>query len=796
MFKNYLKIVFRLIQRHKVYSAIHIVGLAIGLACSILIILYVLNELSYDRFHKNADNIYRLSTKITMENNALDFAIIMGPVGPKLLEEFPEVTKMVRLTKELKKRFLKYKDTEHFEDKIYYADPSFFDIFSFRLIKGNPKTVLKEPFSMVMTDEMAKKYFGDEDPVGKTVRYKNKDDYLVTGIVKKPPQNSHFKFNILLSFSSLPERVVQQWRLVRFYTYIHLQDGFPPEKLESKFGDFIDKYIGEDLKEVGIKKWELFLQPLTAIHLHSHLKQEMEPNNHVSTILVFATIALFILFIACINFMILTIASSSNRAKEVGVRKVLGAERKLLIRQFLGETIAYSVISLLIALILVKVFFFIFNDITNQHLGLNYTEDWLYILGFIGLGLIVGLLGGIYPAFLLSAFKPVEVMKGQLKSGRRGSNLRNILIVVQYFIAITIISCTMVIYDQINFIKNRNLGFEPEHVVVVPLDSPNIRSRLSTVKTEMLKNPDVVSFSSSLTYISDFVEETAVTPQGHKGSTMMASLSVDYDFVKTMGMKILRGRDFSKKFPTDLQESILINEAAVKTFGWDEPLGKTIKHFNARGEEIWNHKVIGILKDFHFTSLHEKIKPLKIMMTDWRQRYILIRIKSGHIPQTIDYIRQKWNEFEKNVTFDYFFLDETFNQLYQTEQRLGKIFIYFTFLSIFIACLGLFGISSITARQRSKEIGIRKAHGAFVSDIVWLILKEFSVLVTIAVLIAGPAAYFIMGRWLQNFAYHTTLTITTFVLSGIMALCIAILTIGYQVIKAANTDPVKVLRYE
>jgi len=796
MFKNYLKIIFRTLKRNKVYSTINIMGLAIGLACSILIILYVLNELGYDRFHKNSDNIYRVSTALTMGSNVLDFAIIMGPVGPAMLEDYPEVVDMVRLFKEMKRRFMKYEDNGYYEDDIFFADPSFFDIFSFRLLKGNPKTVLKEPFSMVLTEETARKYFGDEDPIGKRVRYNNKDDYVVTGIVEKAPENSHLKFNILLSFSSLPEQAVQQWRLVRFYTYLKLQDGVSPKNLESKFPAFIEKYIGKDLEEVGIKKWELFLQPLTDIHLHSHLKMEMEPNNHISTIIVFITIAFFILGIACINFMILTVAGSSRRAKEVGVRKVLGAEKKGLVRQFLGETVASSLISLFIALILVKFFLFVFNDVTGQQLALDYGKNWLYLLGFIALGLIVGVLGGIYPAFLLSAFKPVDVMKGELKTGRRGSKLRNILIGLQYFIAIGIIGCTMVMYDQINFIKNKKLGFETEQVLVVPLDSKNVRDRYTALKNEWLKNPGVVGVTAALTYMSDFVEETAALPDGQDDSILMASLTVDYDFTKTMGMEIVRGRAFSKEFPTDLKEAVIINEAAVKTFGWDDPLGKSIKQYNGRGEEIFNHRVIGVVKDFHFASLHQKIKPIRIMLTDWRQRYILIRIKPGNISETIGYLAETWGAFEKDIIFEYFFLDETFDKLYRTEQRLGKIFIYFTFLSILIACLGLFGISSITARLRSKEIGIRKAHGARVSNIVWLILKEFTRLVLVAAVIAGPLAYFVMDRWLQNFAYRTSLDVTTFILSGLAAIAIAILTIGFQVIKAANTDPVKVLRYE
>ncbi len=797
MFKNYLAVAQRNLKKNLWYALINIAGLAIGLACSLVIILYVMNQLEYDRFHKDVERIHRVTTRMTMANNVLDFAIIMGPVGPAMKADYPEIETMVRMFKIPRSFFLARGEKKYFEKNLVYADPDFFKLFSFELLRGNPETALQKSYSLVITDEMAKKYFGEEDPIGKIITQNNKQDYIVTGVVKKPRAGSHIKFDFINSFSSMEERHVEQWRLVRFYTYLKLRPGVDPEALEARFPAFIAKYLGTDLEEIGVKNWELFLQPMTDIHLYSHLDEEFEPNTHISTIVIFITIALFILVIACINFMLLSVAASSHRGREVGIRKLLGAGRKSLARQFLGASMLLTFISLLIGLFLVYAFFMdIFSSVTGQPVAFQGGTGWLYILGFIALACLVGVGGGAYPAFVLANLRPVRVLRGELKSGAGGNRVKQVLIALQYCISIGIIACTFVIYSQNDYLNNRDLGFQKENVLVVPFKSLKTVEKYPSMKTELLKNPNVISVTSQLSFLGDFIEETVVQPEGMEESVPMNTLWSDYGFIDTMGIKLVRGRDFSPEYATDMNNAVLINETAARTFGWDDPLGKTIVHFNGRGEEQFRQKVVGVVEDFHFESLHKKVKPMKIFLNSWRWRVLLVRLAPGRTAETLGYVREVWDRFEKDLMMDYFFLEDSLERLYKNEERLGRIFVYFALLSIFIACLGLFGIASITARQRSREIGIRKIHGASEGSVIWLILKDFSRLVAIAAVVAAPVAYYAMGRWLQNFAYHVQLTVFPFILAGLAALLIAGLTVSYQAVKASRTVPVEVLRCE
>lgn len=799
MLKHYLRIALRNIAKYKGYSLINISGLVIGFACSIVILCYISHEMSYDRFHKNADNIYRVVTKVTMENKINDWALIMGPVGPVLKNDFPEVVKVVRLNKFLNPALINYEEGEqsYIENNVMFAEEDFFNLFSFELTRGNPDSVLKAPGSAVLTEKIARKYFGDEDPIGKKIKCQEVE-YEVTGIAEDAPENSHFKFEILLSFSTLVEKYVQQWRIVRFHTYIQLRDGISPKELEEKFPPFMDKYIGDDLPEMGIKKWELFLQPITDIHLYSHLRLELEPNGDIKNIFIFLTIALFVLVIACINFMILTTARSAKRAIEVGVKKTFGAERSKLVQQFIGESILMSMISLLLSFIVSKFFFIFFNEITGRQIGFNIQENWYFIFVFLGLALLIGLIGGSYPAFYLSSFEPIKVFKGDLKSGTRNVLLRNILVILQFFISIASICSLFIVYQQLDFIKNRDLGFKKENLMVVTLrKTPRLeedRMRFETLKTEMLKIPGVKSFSAAMTYPGSPIDESVVFPEGWNGSFSMANLPVDYDFVETMGMELIAGRVFSKDYLSDV-DAVIINETAVKSLGWEDPIGKKIKHIYGRGERILTQTVIGVIKDFHLASLHTEIAPLKLSL-NWRVRRVFLRLDPENIPGSKDSVAETWDSIFPGVPIDYFFFENSLDNLYIIEQRIGKAFINFTFLSIFIACLGLFGLASFNTEQRKKEIGVRKAFGASVLNIAWLVIKKIIKLVIIAAAIACPIAYFVMDRWLENYAYRIDINLLTFILSTLMALIIALIAVSYQTLKAANLDPVKTLKYE
>jgi putative ABC transport system permease protein len=799
MIFNYIKIAIRNILRHKVYSIINIAGLSVGMACTILILLWVQYELSFDSYHEKADRIYRLATYMDFGKMRGRYAVSNYIAGKTLAKDYPEVERSARFQKIPFKILLQYKDKQFYEDNIFLADDTVFNIFTFPLIKGDSKNALKRAFSVVITEDMAQKYFGDEDPMGRVIRADNKGDITVTGVMQNVPRNSHFIFNALVSFETLryvhenyQKEMEEDWLDHDNYTYLLLREAYDYRDLNNKFPVFIEKHVGETLNVVGAKV-EYFLQPLTQIHLNSKLAYDTD-NGNMAYVYAFSIIAIFVLFIACINFMNLSTARSTSRAKEVGVRKALGAHLGKLVHQFFSETFLLSFVSFVISLVLVEITLPFFRSLTGSELSFDYIfMPWL-ILGLFGLLAFVAFVAGSYPALFLSAFQTIKVLTGRVKAGAAGSRIRSVLVTFQFTISIGLIIGSVISFSQLSYMKQKRLGFNKEQIVVMRIVGDSIGTSIPTIKAELTSYFGIIDVAASSHVPGRILAQHAVVPQGYSlaQTQVMANISFNPDFIPTMGIQIVEGRNFSHEIISDQSESILINEAAARQYDWKNSVGKTIRYL----PNDTNKTVIGVVRDYHLRSLHHKIMPLYIDNDPSNFLYISIKIKPDNVSKTLHFLRKKWAEIAPAQTFDYFFLDESFDLHYQADEKLVVIFSHFTFLAIFVACLGLFGLASFTAEQRTKEIGIRKALGASVSGIILLLSKQFTKWVLVANIIAWPVAYVAMNHWLQNFAYRINIGLGIFILAAILALLIAMLTVGYQAIKAARANPVDSLRYE
>jgi len=799
MVANYFKIVIRNILRHKVYSIINIAGLSVGMACTILILLWVQYELSFDCYHEKVDRIYRLAMDMDFGKMQGRYAISNYIAGKTLAKDYPEVERSVRFQEIPFKILIQYKDKQFFEDNIFMADETVFNIFTFPLIKGDPKNALKNAFSVVITEDMAQKYFGDEDPIGRVIRVDNEIDLTVTGVMKNVLRNSHFIFNALVSFETLrhvyenyQKEMEEDWLDHDNYTYLLLRETYDYRDLEKKLPAFIEKHVGETLKAVG-GKVEYFLQPLTQIHLNSKLEYDTD-NGDMAYVYAFSIIAIFVLFIACINFMNLSTARSASRAKEVGVRKALGAHRSKLVHQFFCESFLLSFVSFVISLGLVEIALPFFRPLTGSELSFDYIfMPWL-ILGYLGLVSFVAFVAGSYPAFFLSAFQTIKVLTGRLKAGATGSRIRSVLVTFQFTISIGLIIGSVISFSQLSYMKQKRLGFNKGQIVVIRIVGDSLRKSIPTIKAELTSISGIIDVAASSHVPGRVSAQHAFVPQGYNltQTQVMANISINPDFIPTMGIQIVDGRNFSDEIISDQSESILINETATRRYDWKNPVGKTIRNLL----NDTNKTVIGVVENYHLRSLHHKIMPLYIDNDPSNFLYISIKIKPDDVSKTLRDLRKKWAEITPTQTFDYFFLVESFDLQYRADEKLSVIFSNFTFLAIFVACLGLFGLAFFTAEQRTKEIGIRKALGETVSNLVILLTKEFFKWVLLANIIAWPIAYLAMNHWLQNFAYRINIGIGTFILTALLALVIALLTVGYQAVKAARANPVEALRYE
>ncbi len=807
MLKNYIKSAVRNLSKRKGYSLINIAGLAIGMASCLLILMFVNDELSYDAFNEKADRIYRVAGSFFYGGRNLDIAVAPPPMAQALIDDFPEVEDAVRFRQ--RGRFIfRYGDNSYREMRVCYVDPAFFDIFSIPLVKGNPDTALNDPNTLILSRNTAQKYFGDEDPIGKTLRLNDRTDYMVTGVFEEIPGNSHFHFDVFVSMTSLDESKSKLWMSQNFQTYILLREGADPAALEAKFPDMLVKYMGpqieafmgksmEKLAEENELRGEFYLQPLRDIHLHSDLIAEMEPTSDVKYVYIFAAIAFFILIIASINYMNLSTARSAGRAREVGIRKVLGSARSQLIRQFLTESMMLCLVSLVLALGLVRLALPFFNGLSGKGLSMAHLGNPSMAAVLVLVTIIVGILAGSYSAFFISAFLPVNVLKGQLRSGVKTGWLRSGLVVFQFAASIILIIGTFVVYNQLHFIQNKKLGYNKEQVIILS-NTYLLGDQAEVYKNQMLAYPQIVNAS-----VSDYLPVpsnnniSAVLPDGERSSkkaTSMHNWIVDYDYISTLGMKIVEGRDFSREYSTDTKATI-INQSAAKQFDWAKPLGRKIGRIVSTQGGIELYEVIGVVEDFHFETLKETIGPLVIFLGNSNGN-ISFRVETEDISGTIALLQKEWKRFLPHQPFEYSFLDERFADMYATEQRIGRIFGVFAGFAIFIGCLGLFGLAAFTAEQRTKEIGIRKVLGATSQNIIRLMTREFVILIAVANVIAWPVAFWVMKGWLKDFSYRVSLSVWLFVGAGLLTLAIALLTVSYQAVRAALADPANSLRYE
>jgi putative ABC transport system permease protein len=810
MFKNYIKTAVRSLYKNKGFTAINILGLALGLATCLLIVFYVVDELSYDRYNTKANRIYRVNEDLKLGENNVQYAVAMPPLAKTLKVEYPYIEDATRI-KAAGTTHVKKGNGNIVENKVGFVDANIFNVFTLPMISGDPKTALLEPNTVVITESTAKKYFNTTDAVGKTIVFNEKENFKVTGVIKDVPKQSHFNFDFFVSLESFPDSRSNEWLRSDYNTYVLLKDAKDYKKLEASFPAFLQKFSGAQMQsELGMSiaqfekngsHFRMNLTALTDIHLKSNRSGELGPNSTTQYVYIFSVIALFILLIACVNFMNLSTARSSNRAREVGVRKVLGSSRKYLIFQFLAESILVTFVATVIAMTAAAAVLPLFNQLSGKEIILTVESlKWL-VPSLLLIVLVIGLLAGSYPAFFLSAFQPIDVLKGKLSAGFKGGGLRSFLVVFQFFVSILLIIGTLVIHNQLNFIQTKNLGYNRNQVLVVK-NSEELKQQANVFKQELAELPGVKEATMTGFLPTNGWRHTNIyykdATYDQKKSLFPQSWQIDADYIPTMDMKIAAGRNFSKEMQTD-SSAIIINEAAAKFLGFADPVGKTIYQSlggnRKGGPNVKECHIVGVVKDFHFNSLREKIEPI-VLTYGQNAGALAIRVSTANITALMAQVKDKWNSLSPGVQIDYSFMDQDFDASYRSEQRIGTILIIFTSLAIIIACLGLFGLAAYAAEQRTKEIGIRKVLGADVSVIVGMLSKDFIKLVCIAIILASPIAWFVMTKWLQDFAYRITIQWWVIAAAGAGALVIAFVTISFQSVKAALANPVDSLKNE
>jgi putative ABC transport system permease protein len=803
MFQNYFKIAFRNLVRHKAFSFINITGLAIGLICFILIMLWIQDELSFDNFHQDADRIFITGLDYKIGNQEGRGVMCNPPLAPAMMAEIPEIESAVRFQHAVNK-LVTYKDNDvsFLENGIFYADSTIFNVFTIPLITGDPTDLLTRKNTLVITGEMAQKYFGDVDPIGKTLSFDGDRDFEVVGIVEAWPSNSHWRFDMLASLISTRGGTDDSWLSNYIYTYFKIREGTNIDVVLPKINDLVHRYKYPLLAQVlgmEIEEWNVqgnhsdyYATPIKDVYLRSTTTDSVGKVGDIRYVYLFAVIGFFILFVACINFMNLTTARSAVRAKEIGMRKVLGSSKRSLIRQFLMESMLITLFAMLIAVVSIQLLLPYFNNLADKALDMNFAGVATIPILLL-MVIVVGLMSGGYSAVSLASFKILSVLKGSLFNGKNKSWFRNVLVLFQFSISILVIVCTIIAYNQMNYIKNKKLGFNKEQLLIIDRAS-TIGDDLPTFKEELLKNP-AIQYASTTYHIpgEEASGQSFITEDSTPGELIdLRLLCGDFDYLDAMGIKLVAGRYFSEDIQSD-GDNVVVNETAVKRLGFTDAIGQKILVPNSEGELV----IIGVVEDFHISSLHQEIKPSILLHpgSAW-DHYLAVRIQPQNVAATLDFIETKWNEFSGDQPFEYFFMDSFFDNLHKSEQRTGQFFTIFAALAIFIACLGLFGLAAFTAEQKTKEIGVRKVLGASVPSIVSILLKQFTKWVVFANIIAWPIGYFIMKSWLQNFAYHIDLKIEYFMLSGLITLLIAVITVSYLAVNAANKNPVKALNYE
>ncbi len=803
MIKNYFKIAWRTLTRNKAFSFINILGLSIGISVCFIIMLFVQDELSYDRFNLKADRTYRIVFKASINGGKINESNVMPPVAQALKNDYPEVEEAARLHRYGRPKIM-YGDKTFKEGDFVAVDPDFFSVFTLPFIKGDAKTALAQPNTVVITEEQAIKFFGNEEPIGKLLKFDNGGLFKVTGVIDKIPANSHFHFDMFGSMEGFPEAKQTTWMASNFFTYIVLKKGYDYKKLEAKLPGMVEKYMGPQIQQAMGMSLSQFrtkgnelgfaLQPLTDIHLYANSNDEFEPGGDVRYVYIFGVVAIFMLLIACINFINLSTAGASKRAKEVGIRKVMGSAKLELVKQFLLESLLVTVIALLLSIVFIQLALPVFNNLSgkNLSLGLNINR----IVTLLSLGILVGLLAGTYPAFFLSSFKPIATLKGKMTTNIKSFGLRGGLVVFQFFISVSLITGTVIVYQQMKFIQNKKLGYNKDQLMVLP-NSWALGKNEKVFKEQLLNDPRVVNATTSgYKPAGPSYSNNALAYPAGKENQFMTTLEykVDEQYIPTLGIEMSAGRNFSAAMPTD-SLSMIINETAARAFGWgSNAVGQRIFRQNSsRGPNV-TYTVIGVVKDFHFRSLHQAITPLLMVLQP--EAGLILKVKTKDITGLIASMKQQWAKFNQEEPFTYAFMDDLYNKAYSAEQKTGRILNIFTVLTILVACMGLFGLATYTAEQRSREVCIRKVLGASVTQVTQMLSKEFLKLVLIACIISFPLSWWAMHKWLQDFAYRITIGWWVFVIAGGSALLIALFTISFQTIKAALANPAKSLRTE
>jgi putative ABC transport system permease protein len=808
MVKNYFRIAFRTFSRNRIFTLVNVFGLSIGLTACLLIASYVFDELNYDKYAANAAQIYRLGIHVTGNGSVEDYPHVDGGVGPGMLRELPEIRTYTRMASLLGDVYLKYGNKQFKENKITYADSNFFEVFTIPFLKGDAKSALSQPGSMVITKDFAKKYFGEDDPMGKGIVI-GTGNFKITGIIDRVPANSHFHFDAFLSMSTI-RGIAPTWSNVGFYTYLLLDKNADPKKIETKFPALVAKYVvpevqhdmGVSLAEAqkSVNTFRFYLEPLREIHLFGNTKYELEANGDMRYVYIFSALAIFILLLACVNFTNLSTARSSKRAREIGIRKVMGSLKAQLISQFMAESILISFCALIFAVFFSLLLLPYFNQISGKEFEWNSLLNARTIIFMILVAFLVGICAGIYPAFFLSSFNPIKVLKGSFfSSPSRGKNgLRSGLVVFQFFVSTALIIATIIVYEQLHFMQAKKLGYDQEEVVYLQdtylIGTRDVRRQF---RESLSQDPRVVNATITTDVPGNsFTDGTQIYPkekEAHENDFEIHTniYHVDYDYIPTLGMKVSRGRNFSRDFPSDSMATI-INEAAVRELGWThtDPIGKTIVT-SGRHE----YTVVGVVQDFHYTTVKHRIDPL-MMRLDRPGPGLLMKVKAANMKEFLADLQKKWKGFSAEAPFSYYFLNDHFANVYRSEERTGKLFSMFAIIAILIACLGLFGLAAYATEQRTKEIGIRKVLGASVQQVLVLVTKEFLLLIGIAFLVAIPFCWWMMNIWLREFAYRIHIQWWVFGLAGAVSIVIALLTISFRAIGAAVANPVKSLRTE
>jgi ABC-type antimicrobial peptide transport system permease subunit len=785
MLKNYLKVIFRNIRKHRGYSFINITGLAIGMACCLLISIWVLDELGYDKFHEKAPNLYRVEEDQYYSGRIFHVSVTPHPLGPALVDEIPEIVEATRYVWSGGLLF-RYGEKAFFEYDVRAVDPSFLQMFTFPLVKGDKNRALDSPHSLIISEDIAEKYFGTEDPLGKVITINNTQEFTVTGVAKNVPHNSTFQFEVLLPYTFLEKigRTNLEFGSNSIGTYVELTPHATMEQVNEKILGFIKAKVPNSVTE-------LVLKPFTKIHLHSYWGYEKDAGA-IQYVYMFSIIAIFVLLIACINFMNLSTARSANRAKEVGMRKVVGALKSHLIRQFYGESVVFAFIALVLAAGIVTALLPAFSKFAHKDLSWNVAGIGTIFVGVAAITFFTGMVAGSYPALFLSAFQPVKVIRGTLKSGAASSWFRKILVVVQFSLSILLVIGTVVVYQQLTYMKAKRLGWDREHLVYIPLRS-DVKKAYDTLKIELLKDSHVLNATASSelpSYIGSNSSNFNWEGKDPDFKTLIGNNPVDYDFVETLKIGMKEGRSFSREYSSDRTSAFVINEEVARLMGRESVVGESCTFFGREGT------IIGVMKNWHYQPIRRKIEPLVLYINPEGTHVMLIRIPAGNISESLTSIENVWKRVIPNYPFEHYFLDENFDEMYRREESIGTLLKYFAALAIFVACLGLFGLASFTSEQRTKEVGIRKVLGATVSNITVLLCREFFLLVFISNIIAWPVAYFLMRNWLQSYAYRTSLSVLIFIGAMAIALIVALLSVSFQALRAATANPINSLRYE